>query len=84
MSFSNACNEVRFLLFFLTMQISVMCVLFNIPQLVEAVLLFMELQHEHMSKASRQQLTPEVSVSLTAEKHEDNNSTGTKCNVRGK
>ena len=52
------------------------------PQLVEAVLLFMELQHEHMSKASRQQLTQEVSVSLTAEKHE-NNSTGKKCNVRG-
>ena len=81
MSFSNACNEVVFFSLFDNANFFYVCPF--TPQLVEAVLLFLELQQEHMSKASRQQLTPEVSVSLTAEKHE-NNSTGMKFNVRGK
>ena len=81
MSFSNACNEVVFFSLFDNANFFYVCPF--TPQLVEAVLLFMELQHEHMSRASRQQLTPEISVSLTAEKHENNN-TGMKFNVRGK
>lgn len=42
----------------------------------------MGLQHDHVSRASLQQLKPELAVSMTAEKYE-RSSTEAKCSVRG-
>jgi len=42
----------------------------------------MGLQHDHVSRASLQQLKPELAVSMTAEKYECS-STEAKCSVRG-